>query len=189
MQEALLQISTEECELMNNKDLEKEVILEEELTMNHQHKINIKRLMKLVKSHARGYISDKVFKDQLTHIQDEEVVRIVEALRRGPDEFGAYLVRKRDGSIDYPFRFVIDPDNYELAFGRSPKNLSVSGYYSLEVNREILPLLCRVFIVEEKQPNRFSGVSYYKVHKVEYFTITEGKVQIIKTDINKLRGV
>lgn len=174
---------------MNNGEyLDEEVILEEELNMDHQHKINIKSLMKLVKSHARGYISEEVFKDQLAHIQDEEVVRIVEALKRGPDEFGAYIVRKEDGSIDYPFRFVINPDKYELAFGRSPKNLSVSGYYSTEVNREILPLLARVFIVEEKQQNRFGRVSYYKVHKVEYFTIAEGKIKIIKTDINKLKG-
>lgn len=169
------------------RQLDDEVISEEELTMNHQHKINIKTLMKLVKSYTRGYISDKEFKEKLNNIQNREVVGIIEALRRGPDEFGAYVVRKPDGAFDYAFKFVVNPHTYEFAFGRQPQNLSVTGYYSVEINKELLPLMYRVFIFDEKRQQRFGGVSYRKVHRAEYFTVAQGKIVVVETKISQLR--
>ncbi len=167
--------------------LEDEGFFLEEFQMDHQHKIDIKKLIKLVKSNARGYINEKDFRTKLSQVQDEEVVRIVEALSQGPDEFGAYIVRKKDGSIDYAFKFVINPNTYELAFGRKPHNLSVSGYYTVEINQEKVPLMCRVFIFDEKRHQKFGGVKYFKIHKAEYFTVVEGRVRVVKAETSELK--
>lgn len=143
---------------------------------NHSEQKDIKVLMSLVKSLVLGKINRPFFNERLDDLTKESR-HVIEALVKGPDKFGAYIVRDDNGKCLYSFKFL--KSKFEDIFGRKPQNLGVKGVYQEIIKGQPMPILRRVFFSEQKKEK--AGIVYGKVrkYKIEWFTITNGELIII----------